>query len=199
MAIVQQAAAAGTRLKVVGAGHSFAPIAMTNLSTSATNTTLTAPARMISLDLIVGITNVQRHVGGNNYSYVTVGAGMRLRDLNPALEAIGLALENLGATAAQSLAGATATGTHGTGRLLGSMSTQIVGLRLVLANGTVATVDQQTQPELFAAARVSLGSFGIVTAITLRVVDLFKMRLDVIPMQLDDLINQLPTLMVCVG
>ena len=78
--IVLAAAASGTRLKVVGAGHSFAPIAMTNL-TLAANNSLTAAARMISLDLMAAIQSVQRHVDGN-YSYVTVGAGIRLRDLN---------------------------------------------------------------------------------------------------------------------
>lgn len=112
------------------------------------------------------------------------------------LEELGLALENMGATAAQSIAGATATGTHGTGRLLGSMSTQIVALRMVLANGTLVELDSKTHPQIFTAARVSLGTLGIVTAVTLRVVDLFRMRLDMIPMDLDDLLTQLPTLMV---
>lgn len=102
----------------------------------------------------------------------------------------------MGATAQQSLAGATATGTHGTGRLLGSMSTQIVGLRLVLANGTIVTVSNQSQPVLFSAARVGLGSLGVVTAITLRVVDAFNMRLDTIPMDLDTMLKELPQLMV---
>lgn len=107
-----------------------------------------------------------------------------------------MALENLGATAEQSLAGATATGTHGTGRRTGSMSTQIVALRMVLANGTIVSVDAVTQPRLFAAARVSLGSLGVVTSLTLRVVDLFRMRLDTIPMDLDTMLTQLPQLMV---
>lgn len=61
----------------------------------------------------------------DRYSWVTVGAGIRLYDLNERLESLGLSLENMGATAEQSLAGATATGTHGTGSHLGSMSTQV--------------------------------------------------------------------------
>ena len=64
-------------------------------------------------------------------------AGTRLRDLNTALEEQGLALENLGACAAQSIAGAVATGTHGTGRELGSMSTQLRGLRIIDAQGEI--------------------------------------------------------------
>lgn len=77
-AIVKGAAASGTRIKVVGAGHSFAPIAMCNY----TNGSSLAPAaRMINLDLMTAIHRVERHADGN-YSYVTVGAGIRLRDLN---------------------------------------------------------------------------------------------------------------------
>jgi len=84
---------------------------------------------------------------------------------------------NLGATAAQSIAGATATGTHGTGRELGSLSTDITRLRLVSANGTVREVSSSSSISgsgatgevddgaLFSVARVGLGALGVATEV----------------------------------
>ena len=77
--IVSSANAAGVRVKIAGAGHSFAPIAMTNYSSAGHG--LGAAARMLSLDLMAAVGDVQRHVDGK-YSHVTVGAGIRLHDLN---------------------------------------------------------------------------------------------------------------------
>ena len=123
---VRRAFDANATLKVVGAGHSFSAIALTD-------------GHMVSLDAMDRVVRVENASGAAARSLVTVQGGMRLRDLNAALEARGLALENLGATCEQSVAGATATGTHGTGRLLGSLSTQIVSLRLVASNGSALT------------------------------------------------------------
>ena len=90
-------------LKVVGAGHSFSSIALCS-----SNSDIISLDRMSSVVKADGV-------------FVTVQAGIRLYELNAALEKMNLSLENTGATCEQSLAGATATGTHGTGRLLGSM------------------------------------------------------------------------------
>ena len=68
---------------------------------------------------------------------VRVEAGMRIHNLNDYLLSVGFALENMGAIAMQSVAGATQTGTHGTGRLTGSMSSLITHLSLLLAYGTI--------------------------------------------------------------
>ena len=62
---------------------------------------------------------------------VRVQGGMRVKELNSVLHEAGWALPNLGAIAMQSVAGATSTSTHGTGRELGSMSSQIVSMALV--------------------------------------------------------------------
>ena len=75
----------------------------------------------------------------------------------------------LGAIAEQSVAGATQTSTHGTGRDLGSMSTQIVGLTFVLANGTVVNASATRNTDLFNAWRVGLGALGVVVGMELRV------------------------------
>src|SRR5262249_54650638 len=101
---------------------------------------------------------------------VTVGAGIRLKQLNALLPQFGLALANLGSIAEQSIAGAAATGTHGTGLTIGNLATQIVGMHLVTANGQVHVLSAETTPELMRAARVNLGALGVVTQVTLQCV-----------------------------
>lgn len=144
---------------------------------------------MMNLDELTGIESITRRDDGT--ADVTVRGGMRLRDLNAALEEEGLALINLGATAAQSIAGATATGTHGTGRELGSMSTQIVGMRIVDGQGQLHTIDETSEvPLSLDMARVSLGVLGVVTSVTVRAVPLFKLKKTSITMPLSELLER---------
>jgi L-gulonolactone oxidase len=107
---------------------------------------------------------------------VTVQAGIRLRDLNDDLFARGLALPNLGDINVQSIAGATSTATHGTGVAFGNLATTIVGLELVVGDGTVVRADETHEPELLRVARVGLGALGIVTEVTLRCVPAFNLH-----------------------
>jgi L-gulono-1,4-lactone dehydrogenase len=87
----------------------------------------------------------------------------------------GLALINLGATAAQSIAGAISTSTHGTGSSLGSISSNVVGLRLIDAMGVVH--DSRQEPNVLIYGRVSLGVLGVISTVTIKAVPLFKMKL----------------------
>ena len=187
-AIVEEivaAAAEGDMIKVVGAGHSFSGIQLTDGSVSAGSS-----GRMISLDRYAGVVGSPAWAEDGSYADVTVRAGSRLCDLNTALEALGLAFINLGSCAAQSIAGAVATGTHGTGKLLGSMSTQVVGLRLLDASGVAHDVSAGTASEadLFSAARVGLGALGVVVEVTVRCVPLFKMKETTYSLPLSDLL-----------
>jgi L-gulono-1,4-lactone dehydrogenase len=77
---------------------------------------------------------------------VTVEAGCPLRVLNASLLARGLSLANMGDIQVQTVAGATQTGTHGTGRDIGGMAAQVAGLELVLADGTVVTCSADSAP-----------------------------------------------------
>jgi FAD-linked oxidoreductase len=101
---------------------------------------------------------------------VTVQSGITLHELGPALAERGLAMENLGDVDAQTLGGALATGTHGTGARFGNLSSQLEKLRLVTASGETLECDAHHDPHLFRAARVGLGAVGIITAVTLRCV-----------------------------
>jgi FAD-linked oxidoreductase len=107
---------------------------------------------------------------------VRVQAGITIFELSEQLAALGLALENLGDVNVQSIAGATATATHGTGARLRNISAQLEELELVLADGTTLTCSASSDPDLFRAARVSIGALGVVTAVTIRCVPAFTLR-----------------------
>ncbi|CAM5718024.1 hypothetical protein SGLAM104S_06495 [Streptomyces glaucescens] len=85
----------------------------------------------------------------------------------------------------QTVAGATSTGTHGTGRDSGSIAAQITALEMVTADGSVLTCSAKENPEVFAAARIGLGALGIVTAITFAVEPVFLLHAREEPMPLD--------------
>jgi L-gulonolactone oxidase len=154
--IVRAAASAGEKVKVIGGGHSFTDAAMTD-------------GHLLSLDAM----NQVLSVDGND---VTVQAGIRLRDLNEELFTRGLALPNLGDIDRQSIAGATSTATHGTGIGLGNLATTIVGLEMVIGDGTVLRVDKQHEADLLSVARVGIGALGILTEVTLRCVPAFNLH-----------------------
>src|SRR5688572_3186253 len=107
---------------------------------------------------------------------VTVEAGITLRRLGRELAARGLALENQGDIDAQTLAGATATATHGTGARFRNLSAGIAALRLVTAAGEPLDLSPEDDPDAFLAARVSLGALGVVSRITLRCVPRFALH-----------------------
>lgn len=157
-AIVARAAAEGLRVKAVGAGHSFTAAAMTD-------------GILMSLDGVAAVESIDtaRH-------QVTVGAGMRLKELNRVLDKAGLAMPNLGDIAYQSIAGAIATATHGTGADLGNLATTIIGMEIVDGAGQRVWCDESEQPELLRVARVGIGALGIVTRVTLQCVPAFDLH-----------------------
>ena len=88
----------------------------------------------------------------------------------------GLALANMGDIDRQSIAGAISTGTHGTGCTLGSISTQVVGLRIVTATGEILECSPSREPEIFQAAQVSLGALGVITQVTLQLLPAYYLH-----------------------
>lgn len=173
-ACVRDAAKRDLTVRAVGAGHSFSEAALTD-------------GVMVSLDRMTGIIDADRSSG-----LVKVWAGTRLRDLNEALDAHGLAMENLGDVDVQSIAGATATGTHGTGARLRNISAAVVGAELVRGDGEVVEIDAASED--INAARVNLGALGIVTSLTLQTVPAFTLHAVDAPAPLEDVLADLPTL-----
>jgi len=174
--LVKRAARDGHRIKAVGTGHSFT-------ATAATDGTL------LRLDRLSGLVSSDLDTG-----LVTVRGGTPLHLLNTSLAELGLAMSNLGDIDRQTITGATSTGTHGTGRTLGGLATQIRGLELVVGDGTVVTCSADERPDLFSAARVGLGALGIVTAVTLQCEPAFFLRAEERPMPLEQVMADLDEL-----
>ena len=124
---------------------------------------------MINLDNFARVVSEDTDKG-----IVTVEAGLRLRDLDKELEKRGLSMPNLGSIDDQSIAGAIATGTHGSSMEHGPLSESISSMKLVLANGQLVQCSATTNSELFRAALVSLGALGIIVEITYHAVPDFK-------------------------
>jgi L-gulonolactone oxidase len=178
VAIVRQAAGRGQRVRTVGSGHSFTGIARPDPGMG------TAAVHLV-LDRLSGVTGIDTERG-----LVTVLPGTPLHELNLALERAGLAMTNLGDIDAQTIAGATSTGTHGTGAAFGGLATQIRALDLVLADGALLTCSADRHPEVFAAARVGLGALAVISSLTLAVEPLFPMTAEERPMRLEETLER---------
>lgn len=148
----------GRHVRVVGAGHSFTPIAQSD-------------DVLMSLDEIQGIEHIDAERGS-----VTVLGGTVLKNLGNLLFTQGLAQENLGDIDVQSISGAISTGTHGTGTRFGSLSTQVEGLTLVTASGELLECSAECNPDVFKAAQVSLGTLGVIAKVRLRVVPVTRLH-----------------------
>ncbi len=173
-ALVVRAEGAGLRVKVVGAGHSFTDAACTD-------------GILLSLDHLNSIEGVDKE-----RNQVTVQAGIRLFDLNEALAGYGLAMPNLGDIAYQSIAGAIATATHGTGLMFGNLATTIVGMEIVTGAGKVLWCDAETNAEVWSVARVGIGALGIITKVTIQCVPAFNLRVTETIEPLADLLAHFP-------
>lgn len=152
------AVAAGRKISVSGSGHSFTETAMTD-------------GTMIDAGALSGVLEADR-----SSRLVKVGAGTVLAELNERLHELGLAMENLGDIDRQTLAGAISTGTHGTGAKLRNISSQVVAMELVLADGSVRELTAEDDPELLRAARVGIGALGAICSVTLRCVPAFTLH-----------------------
>ena len=107
---------------------------------------------------------------------VTLEAGMSYGQLSPWLEREGFALHNLASLPHISVAGACATGTHGSGVKNGNLSTAVSAMELVKANGDVVSLSREGDGEVFSGAVVHLGLLGVVTKITLSVEKNYRAR-----------------------
>jgi len=157
--LVASSVDAGDTVRIVGSGHSFTELVPTD-------------DVLLSLERFTGVVAVDRDA-----EEVTVRAGTTLATLNRELADHGLAMANLGDIDRQTIAGAVGTGTHGTGLDFGTLSSQVVGCRLVTADGSVRELDADGDSTLFEAARVSLGALGVLSTVTLSVVPAYDLRL----------------------
>ena len=110
---------------------------------------------------------------------VTIESGLSYGQLCPSLDRDGFALHNLASLPHISVAGACATGTHGSGVNNGNLSTAVSAFEIVTAGGDVLSIARSKDLRTFQAAVVNLGALGVVTKVTLDVQPAFAMRQDV--------------------
>ena len=163
-------------LRAYGSGHSFTALVPTD-------------GAIVSLDRLSGLISVDKQA-----MTATMHAGTRLGMLARALDAQGLALRNLPDVDVQTIAGAISTGTHGTGATLPALHADVVGLRIVTPSGKVVVLHEDKDRELMAAARVSLGSLGLISQVTMRVLPTYNLHRKVWLRPIDELLKQAPML-----
>lgn len=157
-AIVRFAREREFTVKTVGSGHSFTAIAR-------------AQDLQVDVSRLDGLLGVEL-----SRNRVTLAAGTKLHRLPALLGPYGLALPNMGDIDRQTIAGATSTGTHGTGAHYPGLAAQIVAVTMVTADGSILRISETENPELLPAARLGLGALGILVDLTLQCVPAFLLH-----------------------
>ncbi|TFK69771.1 gulonolactone oxidase Lgo1 [Pluteus cervinus] len=156
--ILELARREGRRVRPVGVGHSPSDLACTKefmLQTRKLN-------RMLEV-------NAEKR-------YVVVQGGVTLQDLHAELAKYNLAMINVGSISEQSLAGVVTTATHGSGIEYGVMSTHVLALTLLLADGSRVTCSRNERSDLFIASICGLGCTGLIMNIQLAVEPAFLLK-----------------------
>jgi alditol oxidase len=149
------------KIKALGTRHSFNDIA-------------DSPEKLASLSHFDKILHLDRE-----QKTVTLEAGVRYGELCRWLDREGFALHNLASLPHISVAGACATGTHGSGDSLGNLATIVSAMEIVTADGELLTLSRERDGEIFDGTVVALGGLGVVTKLTLDVCPAFQMQQDV--------------------
>ncbi|HEX3432223.1 MAG TPA: D-arabinono-1,4-lactone oxidase [Rhizomicrobium sp.] len=163
-------------VRAAGSGHSFTPLCASD-------------GVLLDLAAFSGLKTVSLDPPA-----ATFLAATPLWATGPALYAKGLALNNMGDIDRQMLGGVVATGTHGTGRTLGSFSSDVAGFRIVLASGAVLNCSPRENSEIFLAGRVALGMLGVMAEITMSVRPRYRLVEDDFFLARDELFARLDEL-----
>ena len=163
-------------VRVPGTGHSFTPLNATD-------------GTMIDMAALTGVRGADPA-----RETATIAAATPLWDIGPALCSLGFAFKNQGDIDRQTLGGVVSTGTHGTGPTLGSFSADVAGFQLMLATGEVIDCTPTENAEIFAAGRLSLGLFGVLTEITMQVRPCYKLVEKHFLMSSDEVLKELDRL-----
>lgn len=137
-------------VRAAGASHSFSAVVPTDDT-------------LVSTDLLSGLV---RH--DPTTQQAEIWAGTRMHALGPMLHSVGQALPNMPDMDYLAMGGAIANSAHATGTGFGSMSSYVAGLALATPSGELIECSATRNPEVFQAARTSVGALGIVTRFTLQ-------------------------------
>lgn len=158
---VQSIVASSAKVRVIGSRHSFNQIADTD-------------ADLISLEALAPLMRIDPAS-----STVKVSAGLKYGQLGQFLHRAGYALHNMASLPHISVAGACATATHGSGDGNGNLATAVVGLELVDATGEIKSITREAEGDALDGAAVSLGAFGVITELTLKIEPSYDVQQDV--------------------
>jgi alditol oxidase len=156
VAELQHVVARSVRIRALGSGHSFSRVADTS------GDLVTTEALHIGVDF------------DESEGTATVPAGARYSDIVATLHARGRALPNLGSLPHIVIAGAAATGTHGSGDRNKCLAAAVVGMQFVGADGDLMTIARQDDG--FAGSALALGALGVATRLTLATQPAFDLR-----------------------
>lgn len=170
---IAAAARRGLAVRVAGAGHSFTDAVCT-------------PDMLLVLDRMADVLEVDARRGR-----VRVQAGCTLGRLSARLREHGQALANLGDIDRQTVAGALATATHGTGLELPTLAEEALEFELIDGHGEPRRFSREDDEETFRAAQVSLGALGVITAVTLRCRPAYRLRAVEQPLPVRELLDRL--------
>ncbi|HET7320884.1 MAG TPA: D-arabinono-1,4-lactone oxidase, partial [Longimicrobiaceae bacterium] len=155
--LVKRARERGGTLRVIGSGHSSSEI-------------LPTEGTIVRLHRLAGLVDHDREA-----CTATLRAGTKLEDVGPELLDVDLAFPNFGDVSSQRVAGAIATGTHGTGIHYHNLSNFLIGGRLVTGTGEVLEFSKE-DTDLLKALRVAVGTLGVFTEMKLRLLPAYKLQ-----------------------
>lgn len=156
-----------------GAGHSFAPLNHTD-------------GTLVDLSAFVGLKGFDPE-----RETATIAGATPLWGIGSLLHPLGYALKNMADVDRQTLGGAVATATHGTGRTLGCLSADVASFRLLLGTGEIIHCSPDENPDIYRAGSVSLGMLGVMTEIDMRVRPVYKLQRNFFLHPIDELFRQL--------
>ncbi|AXE30689.1 FAD-dependent oxidoreductase [Chromobacterium phragmitis] len=174
--LLHEAARTGVPLRCVGAGHSFSPLVPT-------------AGKLVSLDRMSGLLSHDAAAGE-----ATLLAGTRIGLLARLLDEKGLALRNQPDIDAQSYAGAISTATHGTGAGLPALHADARALRLLTPSGLALDCGKGRDDDLLQAARVSLGSLGVIARATVAALPAYHLQRKLWLLPAQDMLEAAPEL-----
>ncbi|SRR5712692_59443 len=203
--IIQGAKALNRRVRPLGGGWSLSEAAATN-----DFLVNTKPLNFIKIGLqpIHCVPAMQQSAG----QLVFAQCGASILELNQTLEAANLSLKTSGASNGQTIAGALSTGTHGAANQIGAMQECILGLHVLADDGAAYWIERASSPvvtdafcdflgarplrddNLFRAAVVSFGTFGLIHAVLLEVEPIFLLERYIRRFEYDDVLAAISSL-----
>ncbi len=156
-ALIKAMAAAPGQVRVAGSGHSFTGLCATD-------------ATLIDLSRLKGLIDLDR-----TKQEATFWAGTPIHEMTQELYERGYGLINQGDIDRQTISGAVSTGTHGTGIDLCAFPSMVRAVQLIVPGGEVIKASPAENSDVFEAARLSLGSLGVISQITLAVQPAYKL------------------------